>query len=269
MGAKFFLTKISRAREAPDKSRSVNPDLSDSRGAAELEWMGAAAWWNTCGMANLVLQIDMTRLRERAGERHGRLTVIKRGPSLASGMTRWWCECECGRACVLVSVANLGRITFSCGCLAREKASRIGRSNKTHGASAGGRISAEYRVWKGVKDRCLNASATGYADYGGRGIGLCKAWQQSFEAFLRDMGPMPGPCYSIERLDNNGNYEPANCVWATPRQQARNRRTTVWVRWQGETLALPDAAERAGLTWSQAWRRMRRGVDFIRVEVAA
>lgn len=116
MGPKFFLTKISRAREASDKSRGVNQDLFAPSGATALRLIGAAAWWNTCGATNLSGRLMGTTLRDRTGERYGRLTVIKRGPNQGKATTRWWCECDCGQVCVLVASCNLGRSTLSCGC---------------------------------------------------------------------------------------------------------------------------------------------------------
>src|SRR5687767_2577918 len=85
---------------------------------------------------------------------------------------------------------------------------------------------AEYRSWSGIKQRCLNAGNPAYPKYGGRGIAVCERWHGDFEAFLADMGPRPGPGYSIDRIDNSRGYEPDNCRWATYFQQARNTRAT-------------------------------------------
>lgn len=86
---------------------------------------------------------------------------------------------------------------------------------------------AEYRVWQMMKDRCLNERSTGYANYGGRGIRVCPEWLSGFAPFIADMGAKPGPGFSIERIDNDGNYEPGNCRWATAKQQQGNTRRSI------------------------------------------
>jgi hypothetical protein len=117
-----------------------------------------------------------------------------------------------------------------------------------------------------MKRRCYSPNDAYFESYGGRGITVCDAWLRSFAVFLQDMGAQPATGYSIERLDNDGNYEPGNCVWATPKQQARNRRNTVWVQYQGEVIALAEAAERAGVDYKYAYAQMQRGIEFLRTE---
>lgn len=112
--------------------------------------------------------------------------------------------------------------TKSCGCLRRETTSLVGLAKKTHGM----RDTPEYGVWANMKDRCYNPSSEDYKNYGGRGIKVCERWLNSFENFYEDMGEKPWSklLYSLDRINNDGNYEPSNCRWATVKQQVNNRR---------------------------------------------
>lgn len=109
--------------------------------------------------------------------------------------------------------------TNSCGCYGKEQTSK---ARKTHGMST----INEYKIWKGIKYRCYSETCPGYKYYGGRGITMCDRWKNSFEAFYADMGPRPKGL-SIDRTNNDGDYEPSNCTWATRSQQVRNRRKKV------------------------------------------
>lgn len=157
---------------------------------------------------------------DRTGQTFGRLTVIRRAEERKAGRRGvvWECQCACG-AVVNVAAERLGVRTRSCGCLHREMA---GDRTRTHGDSK----SAEHRTWSGMITRCENPNREKFRDYGGRGIRVCERWRgaNGYQNFLADMGRRPSPRHSIDRIDVDGNYEPGNCRWATPSEQARNTR---------------------------------------------
>lgn len=117
----------------------------------------------------------------------------------------------------------------------------------------------EYEAWRSIKRRCLSPTAKHYEDYGGRGITICPKWRDSFPAFLRDVGYRPGPKYSIDRINNNGNYEPGNVRWATRCEQMRNTRVNHLLTANGVTLTVTEWAEKLGVTPATLFARIRTG----------
>jgi hypothetical protein len=174
----------------------------------------------TCGICEDAPYLLM--MKDESGNQHGRLRVVSRAENRVSSSGRssaaWTCLCACGRQTVVTGSNLCNGSVQSCGCLSRDQTRK--RSLR-HGRSG----TPEHRAWKGMIQRCTNTNAVNFRDYGGRGIKVCARWRNSFENFLADMGDRPSPQHSLDRYPNNdGDYEPTNCRWATKTQQSFNRR---------------------------------------------
>ena len=191
------------------------------------------------------------KVLDLTGERFARLTVACEAGRTKHQKKLWACVCDCGTACTVTSGDLRNGTTQSCGCLQRERTSS---ANRIHACSS----DRSYAVWRGMMARCYNPSARGYERYGGRGIHVCARWHDVRE-FIKDMGNAPHSL-TMDRIDNDGNYEPENCRWATAEEQARNRRSNKRVTLDGETTVYADAAKRLGVhrgTFSRMMHRCR------------
>lgn len=167
----------------------------------------------------------------------------------------WMCRCDCGQEKAVPGRCLRAGVSQSCGCLARERARETLTARLiTHGMSR----SVEHNAWRQMKARCANANHVNYPNYGARGITVCERWRQSFESFIADMGPRP-PGHSIERVNNDGNYEAANCRWATRLEQNDNKRVTRRFNVEGASATLKTCARAMG---ERSWLihgRIKRG----------
>ncbi len=157
------------------------------------------------------------------GRRFDRLLVREEVIERRTKSHRYYrCECDCGGVSVVAQAHLRSGHTTSCGCRMIETSGLV---NRRHGRASYKRgIATEYRIWQNMLTRCGNPKATNYKDYGGRGITVCRQWAESFIAFLRDVGSRPSMAYSLDRINNDGNYEPGNVRWATQIQQQNNKR---------------------------------------------
>lgn len=179
--------------------------------------------------------------------------VVPHGPRAL----RLRCLCVCGRVTLATPGCLRSGAKKSCGCWKRAV---LGESKRTHGQAnsrVSGYVNRAYGVWQAMRDRCSNSNRKDYHRYGGRGITVCKRWDK-FENFLVDMG-QPPPGLTLERLNNDGNYNKRNCVWATRKQQAHNSTLMVWVEHAGVTRSLGQWQKQTGLKQHTYYSRRRRG----------
>ncbi len=156
----------------------------------------------------------------------------------------WGCACICGETTVVTTTGLRSKSVRSCGCLRSEVTKR---RETTHGMSE----DPTYSCWQNMLNRCRNENVTGYDDYGGRGIKVCKRWEK-FENFLEDMGVRP-PEMTIERKNNNLGYSKGNCRWATKTDQANNRRSSRFVLVNGISMTVAQAARSLGVSYGSAY----------------
>ena len=186
----------------------------------------------------------MPALKNIAGQTFGRLTVLRRGPGNgARKRASWVCRCECGKERTVVGTELRTGHTRSCGCV------RI-----THGKSK----TKAYMAWICMNHRCNDPNDISWPNYGGRGISVCERWK-SFENFLEDVGDPPSPDHSLDRINNDGNYEPSNVKWSTQLEQSRNQRTNRMIEFNGKTQCAAAWGEEYGIHPDRIYARLNYG----------
>lgn len=193
------------------------------------------------------------------GTKFARLTVVGAGPPAyisSTGDRRYCvlCQCECGKQKVVREADVRSGRTKACGCWNIEHAAQL---NRSHGHTRKGAKCRTYIAWKGIFRRCFNSNEPQWKDYGGRSITVCERWRD-FRNFLADMGEKPLGM-TLERINNNGNYEPRNCKWATYKEQNRNKRSNRMVVFKGKHMVLAEALVLAGTNRATFYWRVNQG----------
>ncbi len=196
--------------------------------------------------------------KDMLGQRFTRLVVVSRADSDKNGNAIWECMCDCGNTTLSRGFTLRNGQAKSCGCLTTDQLVERITTHKMSGT-------LEWWSWVHMRQRCENPNARFYPRYGGRGIKVCERWQ-SFENFYADMGSRPSEAYSLERKNNDGHYEPTNCVWATLSEQNSNKVNNHYVDYKGQRMAITRAMTLgdAGVSLSGTLGRLRRGWSVAR-----
>lgn len=201
-----------------------------------------------------MVQLDIIKptgtFQDLRGMRFHRLIVLRwAGRSRVLGRHLWLCLCDCGKKSIVQACHLKSGHTTSCGCFFIERKTKHGMVGYP-----------EYKTWISMVSRCKKGDKNYRKYYGNRGITVCKHWQNSFESFFADMGFQPTPKHTLERLDNSKGYEPENVIWATMKQQARNKRTSHFLTFSGKTLTVTDWSIELGMNNpSTLFGRLRLG----------
>lgn len=211
------------------------------------------------------------QFKDLTGQVFGRLTVLREATPRPISGSRWHCVCSCGNTKIAMTRKLKSGKAKSCGCLTNEWVASFGgafvdkamEKVRKHGHANGYKQTSEYMSWTAMRQRCLNPNGRHWDSYGGRGIGFHEAWSD-FAVFLAYMGPKPTPKHTLDRMDENGNYEPGNVRWATKTEQGQeNKRTLIPVTLDGVSYVSMSAACRAlGVHQQSVYKRRRRGVPL-------
>ena len=190
--------------------------------------------------------------KDLAGLRFTNLTAIVRVEGCRKG--KWICRCDCGVEKKVADWFLIHGKTRSCGCLVVSTNRRL---RLRHGHASNGH-SPEYQAWNHARNRCYNPNDPRYPMYGGRGITMCERWLDSFDNFLSDMGVKPDSKLTLDRKDNDGNYDPQNCRWATRKAQASNTTRNHLLTVEGKTKTISEWSAESGLKTGTIWARVCR-----------
>ena len=200
-------------------------------------------------------EVAYNRRINLSGRKFGRLTVIKMIENTGKLKSPFLCKCDCGNKVIATQNSLTVGHVKSCGCIGIERMSHLAKDTlTTHGMA----YTPEYRCWCHILSRCGNPNVPSYCNYGGRGITVCDRWKESFSNFYEDMGDRPEGT-TLDRIDVNGNYCKENCRWATIEQQSNNKRTNVFINYNGERLTLTQVARKMGISPKILFHRWERG----------
>lgn len=203
----------------------------------------------------------MSRKINLVGQRFGRLIVVSSAEKSSTGRAHWNCMCDCGNTKTTSRGELRSGSCMSCGCLRKDMLSEM---RFKHGESK----SKEYCTWSHVRQKCSNPNNPKFYRYGARGIKVCERWDTAeggYKNFLADMGKAPSPEYTIERVDNDGNYCPENCIWATRNVQAMNTHRSLKFEWKGKLMTLPQIAHAEGKRPKHVYqlvKKYKKSIEF-------
>lgn len=192
------------------------------------------------------------------GKKFGRLFVVS-DRVRDVGRTYCLCLCDCGNYKTILSSNLIRGKSISCGCFRSEY---MKKTKTIHGKAPRNNVVKEYSIYHGMISRCYNTNVKAYINYGGRGIKVCDRWLESFENFYEDVGERPTPKHSLDRIDNNGIYEPSNCRWVTQKEQSGNTRQNVWYEYNGQKMIQKDWAILFNTHPTNILNMLKRGASF-------
>lgn len=194
----------------------------------------------------------MSKINNLTGKKFGRLKVLEYYGNSKNCKALWLCQCECGNTKIILGNSLTSKATVSCGCYNKEKA----RERRTkHNLS----YSRLYKIWCGMKTRCYNKNFVYYCNYGGRGITICDEWLNDFETFYKwaiSNGYEEG--LTIDRINNDGNYEPINCRWISRKEQNNNMRKNIIIKYNGKEQTISQWAKEFGINRTALYYRIKR-----------